>query len=257
MKKLFVVFMALACYSVQAQKWGSEFGLNYVFAKPLGNMGQIIAQGHGGSMNYGLVKPNGRFSFGLDLSIAQYGRDKSRQEYTLSDGTIAPMDIIVSNTFANIVAYSRWHLAVDGVLRPYLIGKLGYSGFTTNLNIYDPDEFDHCEPVDSDVLYKDGTMIAAVGAGVKIDFASAFKNLQKGKFYLDGNITFTQGGQVRYMNTDAPTPHHHTTPDADMVMVDFMNTQTQIVHEHHVGYLYSSPVQMTQLQIGFSMNISR
>jgi hypothetical protein len=257
MKKLLVVVLALACYSVQAQKWGRELGLNYVYAKPVGSMGQIIAQGHGGSLNYGFVKPDGRFAFGLELSLAQYGRDKSRQEYTLDDGTVAPMDVIVSNTFVNIMAYSRWYLAVEGVLRPYLIGKLGYSEFSTNLNIYDPDEDDHCEPVDSDVLYDDGTMIATAGAGVKIDLGTIFKKLQKGRLYLDGNLSFTQGGQVRYMNTEAPTHHHNPTPDTDMVMAKFVNTQTQIVHEHHVGSLYSNPVQMTQVQVGFSMHISR
>jgi hypothetical protein len=257
MKKLLVVVLALAWNSAHAQKWGSEFGLNYVFVKPVGGMGQIIAQGHGGSLNFGFVKPDGRLSLGLDMSVAQYGRDKSRQEYTLSDGTVAPMDIIVSNTFVNFMAYTRWYLGVEGVLRPYLTGKLGYSGFSTNLNIYDPDEFDHCEPVDSDVLYNDGTMIAVVGAGAKIDLASAFKQLPKGKFYFDGNVNFTQGGQVHYMNADGPTHHHSTTPDSDMVMAKFVNTQTQIVHEHHVGSLYSSAVQMTQVQVGFSMNISR
>lgn len=257
MKKLLVVVLALACNSVYAQKWGREFGLNYVYAKPVGSMGQVIAQGHGGSLNYGWVKPNGRFSFGLDLSIAQYGRDKSQQEYTLDDGTVAPMDIIVSNSFVNVMTYSRWYLGVEGVLRPYLVGKLGYSGFSTNLNIYDPDESDHCDPVDSDVLYNDGTIVVSFGAGIKIDFASVFKKLAKGKFYLDGNISVTQGGQVRYMNVDAHTKQRYRTASDDMIMADFVNTQTQIVHKHHVGYLYSSPAQMALLQVGLSMNISR
>jgi hypothetical protein len=257
MKKLLLIILALACYSAQAQKWGREFGLNYVYAKPVGGMGHIIQQGNGASFNYGFVKPDGRFSFGVDLTLAQYGGDKSNQEYTLDDGSVAPMEIIVSNTYANFMAYSRWYLSTEGLFRPFLVGKLGYSGFNTTLNIYDPDEEDHCEPVDSDVLYDDGTMVVALGAGVKIDFATAFKKIQAGKFYLEGSVNFTQGGQIRYMNADADAHQHHSTPDADPVTAQFLNTQTQIVHEHHVGYLYSNAVQMTEVRIGLSMHISR
>lgn len=129
--------------------------------------------------------------------------------------------------------------------------------FNTDLNIYDPDDRDHCEPVDSDVLYDDGTIIAAVGAGAKIDMASVFKKLQTGKFYIEGNANFVQGGEVHYMNADAD-PHHQTGASGiDHVRAQFINTQTQIVHEHHVGHLYQNQVQMIEFRVGFSMSISK
>jgi hypothetical protein len=258
MKNLLVIVLALLCYSVQAQKWGQEFGLNYLYANPVGGMGRIIQHGDGVTLNYGLVIPNGRFSFGAEINLAQYGRDKSRQEYTMDDGSVAPMDIVVSNSFANIMVYSRWYLSTKGLLRPYLTGKLGYTGFSTDLNIYDPDDNDQCKPIDNDVLYSDGTMVAVVGAGVKVDFASVFKKLRTGRFYLESSINFTQGGQVRYMSEDADAHHPYSnTPDSEHVMANFINTETQIVHQHHVGHLYTSPVQMTELRVGFSMTISR
>jgi hypothetical protein len=258
MKYLILVLSALICSSVQAQNWGREFGVNYVYSKPMGGMGQTIQQAHGATLNFGLVNPSRHFSFGIDVSLAEYGRDKSRQEYTLEDGSVAPMDIIVSNTFVNAMAYSKWYLVTEGLFRPYLVGKLGYAGFNTALNIYDPDDADHCEPVDSDVLYHDGTWLTAIGAGVKVDFATVFKRIQKSKFYLESNINFTQGGQVRYMNADAHANHaNHSTPGSEHVMADFLNTETLIVHRHHVGHLYTSTAQMTEIRIGFSMNISR
>ena len=258
MKKLLVVVLALICYSVQAQNWGKEFGVNYVYSKPLGGMGHTIREAHGASLNLGLINSNGHFSFGVDLTLAEYGRDKSRQEYTFDDGSVAPMDIIVSNTFVNAMAYSKWYFTTEGLLRPYLVGKLGYAGFNTALNIYDPDDSDHCEPMDSDVLYNDGTWLAAIGAGVKIDFATVFKKIQKGKFYLESSVNFTQGGQVRYMNADANVNHAtNGTPGSEHVMANFLNTDTQIVHRHHVGHLYTSTAQMAEIRVGFSMSISR
>jgi hypothetical protein len=257
MKKLSIILLTLVCYSVHAQKWHNEWGLSYAYSNPSGAMGNIIQQGHGGNVHYGWVNPAGRFAVGLDLSLSLYGHDKSRQEYEMSDGSFAPMDVVVSNTYLNIMVYTRWYLATQGPLRPYLVGKLGYTRFNTDLNIYDPDDRDHCEPVDHDVLYNDGTFVAAAGAGVKIDLASVFNKLQKAKFYFDTNINFVQGGNVRYMNADADPGHHKPAPDVGHVTAEFINTQTQIVHEHHVGHLYQSAVQMTEIRVGFSMNISR
>jgi len=257
MKNLLFIMAALTSLSVQAQRWGTEVGINYIYANPVGGMGQIIQRGNGVTVNLGWVRPSGRFSYGLDMSYAQYGRDKSRQEYTMSDGTVAPMDIIVSNSFINLMGYTRWYLATKGLVRPYLVGKFGYSAFNTSLNIYDPDDRDRCEPVDTDVLYNDGTWVASGGAGVKLDLGSIFRKLPKGKFYFESNVNFTQGGQVRYMSEDAAANHTSRTPDSDHVMATFVNTETQIVHKHHVGYLFRSPVQMTELRTGFAVNISR
>lgn len=248
---------AVICYSAHAQQWGQELGLNYVYANPAGAMGGIIDRGHGVTTHYGFVHPSSRLAFGLDVAFAQYGRDKNREEYTFDDGTVAPMDIIVSNSFANFMAYSKWYLREGGLLRPYVIGRVGYSAFSTNLNIYDPDDQDHCEPVENEVLQNDGTFVAAVGAGVKLDFASVFKRIETGRFFLEGNVNFMQGGNVRYMNADAHGQHPRTPGSSDMVTARFINTDTQVIHEHHVGYVFSSPVQITEFRLGVSMSIVR
>jgi hypothetical protein len=256
MKKMLIIALALSSYGVQAQTWGREFGIGYVNANPVGGMGEIIQRGHGVALNYAFVNPNQRFAFGLDMAYAQYGREKSTQEYTFDDGSVVPMDIVVSNYFVNVMAYTRWYLTPGGAVRPFLIGKLGYALFSTDLNIYDPDEADHCEPVDHDVLHKDGTMIGVIGAGAKFDLGKIFKSWTPDMFYIDCSINLTQGGQVRYMNADAPR-NHPPANDVDHVMAEFINTQTQVRHKHHVGYVYENPVQMTELHFGFSMNISR
>ena len=40
-----------------------------------------------------------------------------------------------------------------------------------------------------------------------------------------------------------PMPHHD-------VMARFINTQTQVVHEHHVGYVYSNVLSMVEYRLG-------
>jgi hypothetical protein len=207
MKKLIAIALIFACVSVQAQKFGQEFGLAYVYANPVSGMGQVIQRGDGLTIHYGLFKPQSPFSFGIETTFVRYGVDKSRQDYAMDDGTTAPMDIIVTNSFTNMMVYGRWYAVNKGLFRPFLFGKLGYSVYSTDLNIFDPDDKDHCEPVDTDVLYDDGTVVASIGAGAKLDIASFFKKLHHGRFFLEGSINFTQGGQVHYMSEDADVSH--------------------------------------------------
>ncbi len=248
--------MLIAAFA-HAQRFGREFGFNYVYSDPMGGMGVIIDRGHGGTVNFGLVTEDRRFSFGLDMSLSQYARDKSNQEYVFDDGSTANMEVVVTNMFGTIMPYARWYLTSEKLFRPFLSAKAGYTWYNTQLNIYDPDDWDHCEPVEEDVLYRDGTFAASVGVGVKADFSSVFKKITPGKFFLEGSFQLTQGGRVSYMNSNADKAFHSNAPDADHVMAKFINTETKVIHEHHVGYLYRSDVQMTELRIGFSMVLWR
>ncbi|MGC3944371.1 MAG: hypothetical protein QM762_07620 [Chryseolinea sp.] len=257
MRNLYTIIIVMASFVAQAQKWGFEIGANYLYANPFGGMGKVIDRGHGANLNFGVVTPSNRFVFGVDMSYTQYDSEKSTQQYTLDDGTVAPMDMNVISYYMNFTGYARWYMTTHGVVRPYLVGKLGYAMYATDLNIYDPDDTDHCEPLENDVLYNDGAFIASIGVGAKFDMVTIFKKMNPGTFYFESSVNMTQGGQVRYMDADADH-HQNTNPRAvDHATAQFINTQTQIVHEHHVGYLYSNPIQMMELRFGFSWNLAR
>ena len=247
MKKLLLLsfLMSVMC-TLHAQR-KQEVALGYQYADPMGSMAYNIAHANGITLNYGVLTLEDRLAVGLDINYAWYGRDKSRQEYEMEDGSTAPMDIIVNNAFATFSVYGRWYLKTEGPLLPFVTTKVGYAYFTTDLNIYDPDDFDHCEPVDTEQLYDDGTFVASAGAGVKFDLSKIFGRLDANVLHLEGSYNLTQGGQVSYMNAneDATPSHHHGNPDSDHVTADFLNTQTQIVHKHHIGYLYKNPLQMS------------
>jgi len=258
MKKLFICGLTLlwAASTAHAQHWSSEGGLNYVYTAPLGSMKNNIRQGNGLSLDFGMITPSKRFSIGAEVQYTQYGYDESKQQYDLDDGTTANMEVTVGNSFVNFMAFGRCYLITEGSFLPYLTAKGGYSHYETNLNIYDPDEWDHCEPVESDLLQKDGTFIGSFGGGFRLDFATMIKRATPGRFFLDFNTTITQGGTVKYMNTDAPTNHPASHNATDAVEAEFVNTQTQVVHKHHVGTLYSSPVQMMDFRLGVMFRIN-
>lgn len=236
--------------------WTPSGGISYGFMSPTGSMKPYIRHGHGLSMNYMMEAPSRRIAGGLEFNWTGYGHDKSTTEYEFPDGTIAPMEVNVLNSFGSLMATSRLYFVLDGPVRPYATVKAGYTWFRTNLTIYDPDTGDSCEPLESDILSRDGTFAYSAGGGIRIDAAWIFKKVQKGNYYIELSSNMLQGGRVNYMNEDAPSSTvMHGTTRAKEVQAAFINTETQVVHQHHVGYSYNSFVQMMDFRLGFSFNM--
>ncbi|MBL7871502.1 MAG: outer membrane beta-barrel protein [Cyclobacteriaceae bacterium] len=251
---LLVVLLFVVTHAAVGQ-WTREWTLGYSFSSPSGKMKQNIKQGNGVIMDYHLLSPSKKLSLGVDFNYSIYGYDQSRQQYTFPDGTTAEMDINVTNSFLNLMVAGRYFLLTHKKILPYLEGKAGYSWFTTNLNIYDPDDFDSCKPIEEDILQKDGTLIYSIGGGLRYDLTSLFKKLRKERLFINLSGSYTQGGLVNYMNTDAPSTHMGSSPPnrTGDVEASFINTQTQVIHKHHVGYVYTSFAQMMDYRVTFTL----
>lgn len=247
MKRILFIPLIVTSWTLSAQSWQGEFGLGYTYMEPLGSMSNNIKRGHGFTADYFITPKNSRFAYGLEFSYTLYGHDKSEQVYTFSDGSTANMDIVVDNSISNLLLAGRYYLRDESILRPFINVKAGYSWYKTDLNIYDPDELDHCEPVDHDLLLKDGTLVLSAGGGFHYDLSAIFKKVSPNRFLFTLNANLALGGRVNYMNTDAPSHHD---PSAQDVNARFINTQTQVVHEHHVGYVYSSYAELLDIRAG-------
>jgi hypothetical protein len=259
MRKSLLLFLAcLPGHFLFSQNWTPEFNLGYVYSAPTLGMKKTIRQAHGLNISMAATTPGQRLTYGLELNYGAYGGESSRQVYTFSDGTNAEMDINVSNSFTNLVATTRLNLTTGGTLQPYLLVKGGYSWYQTNLSIYDPDDRDHCEPVETEMLQKDGAFLYSLGGGLQINLSSVFKRLRANSLYLDFQSSIIQGGRVQYMNSDAPqvTSHHGSTRTTD-IQAEFINTQTLVTHKHHVGYLYSSFINMMDFRLGLTVRPAR
>jgi len=253
--KTFPVFLLLML-SIQCgyAQWKREWSLGYAYTSPTGKMKQNIKQGHGIVFDYLLLAPSKKYTLGVDMNYTIYGFDKTRQQYTFGDGTTADMDVQVTNSIFNLMASSQYNLVTGKKITPYVGFKLGYSWYITDLGIYDPDDFDSCKPIETDLLQKDGTWVYALGGGIKYDFSTLFKKMRKEVFFINLSVFYTQGGMVSYMNTDMPDAQNtsHSSNRSGDVEASFINTQTQVVHKHHIGNLYSSYAQMMDYRITLS-----
>jgi hypothetical protein len=259
MKKILFMLLLLVSMQTSHAQWTREWSLGYAYTSPTGKMKQNINRGHGGVLDFYLESPTKKYALGVELGFNIYGYDKTRQQYTFSDGTTADMDIDVSNSFTNLMASGRYNLIAGKAVTPYVGFKTGYSWFTTDLNIYDPDDFDNCKPVETSMLQEDGTWIYSLGGGIKYDLSSLFKKMRKERLFINLSAYYTQGGTVNYMNTDVPDGHHSTSPpnrSGDMEAT-FINTQTLVTHKHHVGYVYSSYAQMFDFRFALTFKSIR
>ena len=242
--KIFTVLM-FSSLTMLAQNW--EFGSDFNLAQPVGamtkNMNNAFGMSFGAAKNFKVP-----FSLGMELGFGSYGSQTTRQQYTFDDGTVTETNVIVTNNIFNLQAGGKYFFRNGKNINPYLSGKLGWTWFTTNLTIEDPEDELSCKPLDSDILSRDNTYTASGGGGVRFDFNTFFRNMDSKRFYFDLSVHATQGGTIRYMNVKKD-PSSQPVPDQD-VMAKFINTQTQVIHEHHVGYVYTSLLNMVEYKLG-------
>lgn len=248
MKKLILVIGgALFVNAVCAQRF--DIGSNFNYAKPIGGMAHNIEQGFGITLEGAWLPKASPFSVGLEFAYNAYGQETTRQEFTFDDGTVTETNVIVTNTFSNLYLTGKYFLRNGKMINPYLSAKAGYSWYKTNLVIEDPEDQDGCKPLDSEKLLVDGTYTVSGGAGMRVDFSSIFKKVPTNTLFFDVSAHVTQGGTVEYMNVHNRHAQQSQTPESD-VTARFINNRTQVVHEHHVGHVYSSLAEMMEYRLG-------
>ena len=246
MKKVILILCGVVMIQVAyGQRW--DMGSSFNYTRPIGGMSRNIEQGFGATFEGARVLKNAPFTVGAEFSYNAYGHDKTRQQYTFDDGSVTETNVIVTNAFSNLFLTGKFFLRNTKLINPYFSAKVGYSWYRTTLMIEDPEDVDGCRPLESDRLLTDGTFTASGGGGVRVDFSGIFTKMPSNMLFLDLNAHITHGGTVEYMNVHEQS--NHGTPDRD-VMARFINNNTQVVHEHHVGHVYSSYVEMMEYRIG-------
>jgi hypothetical protein len=261
MKRGILLVFSLCLTQVVAAQVDLSLNLNYT--RPQGAMGRYI-QNAGGISGQALYRiANTPFAIGAELGYNSYGSETTRQTYRFSDGSSTETDVTVSNNYATFAVVGRIDFKQGGPLIPYAIGKAGFNHYWTSLVIADPEDADGCRPLENKRLLEDGALAGTLGAGVRWDLSGVFKKAEPRHFWLDFGVNYTTGGNVRFMNVNMPADpdpvaHQHPVVNADGSVpfsARFINPQNQIVHEHHVGNVYNSPIQKINVQLGFLISI--
>jgi hypothetical protein len=253
MKTIKILLFLLAPVSISFGQ-GVEFGSTFIFTQPVSGMKKDMSNAFGITFDVAKKMKSSPFTIGTELALSSYGTQTSMQEYTFDDGTTTKTNVHVNNNITNLRLTGKYFLRQGKKFNPYLSGKAGWAWFTTRLTIDDPEDVDGCTPLENDVLQRDHTYSLSAGAGARIDFSTLFRNMPEQKFFIDMSIHAVQGGRVRYMNVnDDP----QSMPAQSDVMAQFINTRTQVIHTHHVGYVYTNMLNMMEYRLGVIMKFNQ
>lgn len=239
-----ILFLVLPAFGF-AQ--GLEIGSNFIFTQPVSGMKKDMSNAFGIAFDVAKKMNASPFTIGTELSLSSYGTQTSRQEYTFDDGTTTETNVHVNNNITNLRLTGKYFLRSGKKFNPYVSGKAGWAWFTTRLTIDDPEDVDGCTPLVNDVLQRDNTYSLSAGAGARFDFSSFFRSMSEQRFFFDLSVHAVQGGRVRYMNVNHDP---QSIPAQSDVLAQFINTRTQVIHTHHVGYVYTNMLNMMEYRFG-------
>lgn len=266
MKRFSILTLLMLLYACSLSFAQVDLSVNYTYTHPMQDMRTFIKQAHGLQMQGLYLIPNTKIALGADIGYHIYGTQTTRQTYRFSDGSTTQTNVRVVNSFSGFNLVGRLDLVASGTVIPYLMGKGGYQLYWTNLNIADPEDQDGCKPLENKALFTDGAFSVTGGGGLRLDMSSLFKALPKSRLFSDLSALYTQGGRVSYMNVNIPLTqdpqehqHHVRTPAKDVTAYSarFINPTSRVIHEHHVGDVYTSYIRSVEFKLGIVYRIHR
>lgn len=242
--------------------------INYAYNSPLKPMNYTFNNVHGMSMAFLYSPKKSNYYIGLAFQSGFYGKIKRPIEFAIDSTTTVSTQLSVNNSCHNFFIYHKYNFR-DFVkserIEPFVDFKTGWSFFRTDIYIEDPNEpAGECEPLYNDIVHKDNTWLLYAGAGFEYKLNGIFNSKNQNEFpmtYLSLGVGYTYGGNVSYMNVEKnESTHNQHSPgindlEKTAYYTQWLNTQTQIVHQHHTGYLYTSPIRMLEVRFGIALKI--
>lgn len=230
-------------------------------SRPLSSTGATLEDAYGAGLNLsGAFTRCPRFYTGITVSVSGYGSKSEDITFTTDEGEEIETKSTISHSFSTAGLFSRYYLfKPESRMNFFIDAKAEAVFFNTSLYIEDPDDATNCEPLENRALHKDKTVSAYAGAGIDVRLDGLFNG---GSDWQCGPVHFTltggynMGGRVSYMNVNLPDCGTHPVASPQVksspYYARFRNTQTQNVHSHQVGSIYTSQIRMFELNAGLS-----
>ena len=266
MKKIYTVFsITFICLSGTAQL---KLAPAYSMSVPQGEMNENIGLLHSINLggHYAIPGTSERLIVGAETGIGMYATVSKQQDLRFPDGSGINTMVTYSSNVFNGSLFTRVNVLKDKLWSPYATFKGGYSQFFSNVTVEDPDDPSECRALERKNIIKDHTFFVAYGGGVHIDIKAFSRKEDEGKCMIDISINKIRGGNLDYINTKNIQSHVHNDPNnppppstgkSEPVNIQFININTQTIHEHQVAELYNSPLRMLDIRIGVLLTLGR
>ena len=196
-------------------------------------------------------------SLELKANIGGYGSRTISQTYQFDDGSQTITDVTYSSGMNKLLVGSKIMICGDyRAVRGYITPQIGTARFRSRIAIADPADSDACHPLDTDIRQKDRGWIYGGEIGAEIILSRLLPN----RVSDEGHTLFFSASYLRgfdhfeYVNVKYMTDEVHTTmvthTTADL-NAEFINLNTNNIHEHKVAEVYHTPFEMIGLQFGY------
>ncbi|HEY6503879.1 MAG TPA: hypothetical protein VIZ28_07895 [Chitinophagaceae bacterium] len=256
MKFISTLLLCSLFFSASSQQW--KLISSYSLGLPREEMGKNIQPAH--SLQVGLLHklPGSlkQLSVGLELGIGAYANERIEQTFQFGNNTASVVPVNYSSNVFNTNLQVRFNLLSDKhYIIPYINAKGGLYNFFSTIVVEDPDDPDGCHALQRDNIINDKTMYWSAGGGLQIDAGMFSKQKEhRSRVLIDISANTIRGGTLDYINTkhlldDQPV----SDPESKPLNVQFINANTQEIHEHKVAQVYTSPLRMLEFRAGVTV----
>lgn len=265
MKYLYLLFVSVPLLSLAQQR--GQFGAYFMTDMPNRAMMPKMSTNAGVGL-LGSYKPLAYFPLSLELkgSLGSYCSRTIPQTYMFNDSTGMTTDVTYASNMNKIMLGTRFTIGSDfRVVRGFITPQIGRAKMKTRISIADPEDEDGCEPLEKETTHRYSGWIYGAEIGADISMSRLFRGIEsenKHRLYVSVNY-LGSFGKFSYANVRYMRDHdHHMNSGEDMDLDDadrdingqFINLSTNSIHEHKIGELYSTYLQMWGFNIGWTYN---
>lgn len=261
MKKLILAFAGTCVYLTSFAQF--DFGFGYSNQSPLGDMAGNINAANGFNLNVGYRLPfaGNHFVVSYETGSGRYGKKKVTQ-YFQSEDMSTPAEYPVN--YINFANYNhlnlRYELLKNKTIIPYVQVLGGYQSLGTRvrINVYDENNRDDCAPLENEVTFRKGSMTFGYGAGLLMKLRSKAPCNPFGGTSINVSVSRIHGKRIDYVNVkqlEQPVTTQPTNDDSKPLTMQFVNLNTNHIHNHTVAQLYNSPLQQLNVKLGLLFDL--
>lgn len=261
MKKIItLIFVAQLHFLFGQEAKQFQLGTNIFFDFPIKSTMPYMGVNGGVGLQFA-YSPMPRTPFYIEFkpSWGVYSMRSLDQTFVFSDGSQTQTTVDYSSAMSKYILGFKYMLGPEYKrCRGFVTPQIGAAKLKSRIVIQDPEDEDGCKPLDSRTAIKDWGWVYGGEAGIDLDLNLFRKKVEQGNVHLFAAINYLRGFRhfkytnVKYMQ-DAPHDTNVQHDDRD-INVQFVNLTTNEIHEHKVGEVYHTALEMVGFNIGVKVN---
>lgn len=202
--------------------------LNFMVGVPMGSFrDNIEGLGYGGNLFGGLRIGTTPLVMGLDVGLLVYGRTVDTVPFSTTVGPRVTVEVVTTNSILEPHLVLRLQ-PIDGVVRPYLDGLLGFKYLFTETRVRDEDLQDDDRNIASSTNFSDAAFSGGAAAGLDIRVFQGTPEQDVRSVSIHVGMQALLGGQAEYL-AEGSLEDENQNGQLDEEELDIRRSQTSLI----------------------------